>query len=58
MESEIMRLLESKGYTLGYEVVFPNYDKLPKDIELALAVLQSRGMKIRILIEPKKEKAK
>jgi hypothetical protein len=53
MEEKIQKLLDENNLKIDYEIVFPKFEKLPPEIELALTVLKSKGMKIRFVIKDK-----
>lgn len=51
MEDQIQKLLDDNNLKIDYEIIFPKFDKLPPEIELALTVLRSKGMKIRFVLK-------
>lgn len=53
VEEKIQKLLDENNLKIDYEIVFPKFEKLPPEIELALTVLKSKGMKIRFVIKDK-----
>lgn len=50
-EDQIADILEANKLKIDYEILFPNFDELPQEIELALTILKKKGMKIRFILK-------
>lgn len=50
--AEIKGILKKYSLEMGYEITFPIYNILPKEVELALSVLIKHGMKASLKLKP------
>lgn len=54
VEKKIKDLVDKNGYEIGYEIDFPIYKILPDEVRLALKILGKHGMKLVLVLSPKK----
>ncbi len=50
-EDQIEQILKNNKLKIDYEILFPNFDQLPQEVELALTILKKKGMKIRFVLK-------
>ncbi len=53
-EDQIEQILKDNKLKIDYEILFPNFDQLPQEVELALTILKKKGMKIRFVLKETK----
>lgn len=51
---EVMELCKKRGVSPKFKLVFPIYNILPKEVQLAKEVLAKHGMRVELQFENKK----
>lgn len=49
---KIQGIIEKNNLKMGFKIAFPQYRKLPPEVQLALSIMKKHGMKIVFILEP------
>lgn len=50
VDQQIQKLLADNKMKLGYEFDFPRYKILPDEVKLAMSVLQTHGLNVKVIL--------
>ena len=50
VDQQIQKLLSKNKMKLGYQFDFPRYKEIPDEVKLALSVLQTHGLNVKVIL--------